>query len=221
MEIEQIFFGIPPITRYYLLAISCVSIATTFELLSPLSLYLNWRLILEEGEVWRLVSCFVFFGPLNFHLFLQLHFIYMYLSSLESHFYINRTLDCIVMLIVAALELFLIAKWSDQFFFLGSSLSMMLVYLWSRRFPDEILHVFGLVQVGAPYLPYVMLGINWMMNMDSNSPHGGLGAIQHELMAIAAGHVLWYVSDIVPKITGVDVMRMPGRLILAAFPMLR
>lgn len=47
--------------------------------------------------------------------------------------------------------------------FLGSALTIMLVYLWSRRNPYVRMNFFGLMTFHAPYLPWVLLGFSVLL----------------------------------------------------------
>jgi hypothetical protein len=49
MFLLEMWHGIPPITRALFLISFCLSLAVTLELISPLKLYFNWRLIYEQG----------------------------------------------------------------------------------------------------------------------------------------------------------------------------
>jgi Derlin-2/3 len=41
--------------------------------------------------------------------------------------------------------------------FMGSSLSSVLVYIWSRRNPDAVLSFLGIIAFRAPWLPFVLM----------------------------------------------------------------
>jgi Derlin-2/3 len=64
---------IPLVTRVYATSCVLVTAACALELVSPFSLYFSTKLILK-GQVWRLISNFMFFGSkfsldYGFHLF--------------------------------------------------------------------------------------------------------------------------------------------------------
>lgn len=46
------------------------------ELLSPFQLYFNPHLVFRKFQVWRLVTNFLFFGPLGFSFFFNMLFVY-------------------------------------------------------------------------------------------------------------------------------------------------
>ena len=48
--------------------------------------------------------------------------------------------------------------------FLGHALTMMLVYVWSRRNPHVRITFFGVLNFNAPYLPYVLLAFSLLLS---------------------------------------------------------
>lgn len=69
--------------------------------------------------------------------------------------------------------------------FLGTTLSSTLVYIWSRRNPDTRLSMLGLLTFRAPFLPWVLIAFNVVIN--GHWP-------KDELCGIAVGHGGFYSS---------------------------
>merc|ERR1719401_465360 len=65
----------PPVTRCLIVASATLMILCTLDMLSPFSLYLNWQLIIYELQLWRLVTCFLFFGTFGLPFFCNTYFI--------------------------------------------------------------------------------------------------------------------------------------------------
>ena len=114
--------------------------------------------------MWRLLTTFVYFGPLSLNWILHMFFLVRYCRMLEDNSFRGRTADMIYMLVVGAALLLVsfcaafpspfftllfpgpsrshhqaVSPWfryTDQLLFLGSSLTFMLVYVWSRRNPS-------------------------------------------------------------------------------------
>lgn len=141
------------------------------DLASPFQLYFNPILILKQGQVWRLVTSFLFFGTFNFNFFFNMIFTYRYCRMLEEGSFRGRTADFVMMfifggtcMIVSFLKYFqmFIFKLSQYFvifaltvmqvfaffvnlLFLGQAFTIMLVYVWSRRNPYVRMNFFGLL----------------------------------------------------------------------------
>lgn len=84
--------------------------------------------------------------------------------------------------------------------FLSHSLVVMLVYIWSRRNPHEQLRLYGLFVVGAGYISYILLGLQWMM--------GGSPIV--DLVGIFVGHCYVFLKDVLPsEYENIDILKTP------------
>lgn len=130
----------------------------------------------KRSQYWRLLTTFIYFGPLSLNLLFHIFFIQRYARMLEesapspAHFswmlaYASTTLLCLSPLFSQA--------------FLGSTLSSTLVYIWSRKHPDMQLSFLGLFIFKAPWLPWVMIALSVVL-------HGQWP--KDELAGIAVGH---------------------------------
>lgn len=87
---------IPIVSRIYVTSAFLTTAGCAMDLISPYSLYFNLDLIVQEGQIWRLFSSFVFFGMFSidflFHIyFLVSHihiFIYGYFRPWLRCFYV-------------------------------------------------------------------------------------------------------------------------------------
>jgi Derlin-2/3 len=77
--------------------------------------------------------------------------------------------------------------------FLGHPLSSTLVYIWSRRNPDALMSFLGLLVFRAPYLPWVLMGVSFVL-------HGTVP--RDEFMGIVIGHVWYFFNDVYPPLHG-------------------
>jgi Derlin-2/3 len=63
--------------------------------------------------------------------------------------------------------------------FLGSALSSVLVYIWSRRNPETMLSFLGLLVFKAPWLPWVLMAFSFAV-------HGSVP--KDEICGVMVGH---------------------------------
>ena len=75
--------------------------------------------------------------------------------------------------------------------FLGTPLNNVMVYLWSRRNPNVLMSLFGLVTFKAPYMPWIMLSIH--MVMSSMVP-------KDDLVGIFVGHGKFFCCGGIPLV---------------------
>ena len=73
VDIFAWWLEIPVVTRTYLTAIFAVTALTALDVLTPFDLYFNAKKILD-GQAWRLVTTFLYFGPLGLNFLLHMYF---------------------------------------------------------------------------------------------------------------------------------------------------
>ncbi|XP_018333537.1 derlin-2-like isoform X1 [Agrilus planipennis] len=212
--LRQEYLNMPPVTRAYTTACVITTIAVQLELASPFQLYFNPTLILK-GQVWRLVTTFLFFGAFGFNFFFNMIFTYKYCKMLEEGSFRNKTADFVMMFLFGAtcmivsfhklltnllyitVYLFsLIGVQISGFFinllFLGQAFTIMLVYVWSRRNTFVRMNFFGIFNFQAPYLPWVLLAFSLLLG----------NAVYVDLLGIAVGHVYYFIEDVFPSQRG-------------------
>ena len=102
-DILEWYLEIPVVSRTYLTASFVTTAACALELVSPFSLYYNFKLIFHEGEVWRLLTNFLFFGKFSLEFVFHMYFLMRYCRLLEENSFRGRTSDFVFMLLLSAL----------------------------------------------------------------------------------------------------------------------
>eukprot|EP00877_Chromochloris_zofingiensis_P000942 jgi/Chrzof1/10849/Cz05g14130.t1 len=83
--------------------------------------------------------------------------------------------------------------------FLGSPLVFMLVYVWSRNYPTQMVSIMGLVTLQSFYLPFAFLAIDIITGKDPIP----------DILGILVGHLWHYLTDIYPQISGRHLLQTP------------
>nr|XP_019613281.1 PREDICTED: derlin-3 isoform X1 [Rhinolophus sinicus] len=156
------FLQVPVVTRAYTAACVLTTAAVQLELLSPFQLYFNPHLVFRKLQVWRLVTNFLFFGPLGFSFFFNMLFVFRYCRMLEEGSFRGRTADFVFMFLFGGILMTLLGL-LGSLFFLGQALTAMLVYIWSRRSPQMRVNFFGLLTFQAPFLPWALMGFSMLL----------------------------------------------------------
>ncbi|RHY07464.1 hypothetical protein DYB36_006558 [Aphanomyces astaci] len=81
------YYEIPIISRLYLTGAFLTTVACALELISPFSLYFNFNLIFYRGQVWRLVTNFLFFGLFSLDFIFHMYFLYVHLPCSIEYVY--------------------------------------------------------------------------------------------------------------------------------------
>ncbi|KAI3634726.1 hypothetical protein MIR68_007107 [Amoeboaphelidium protococcarum] len=209
MPIEQWYFDIPPITRWYSTAVVATTFLCQIDVINPFQLYFNMDAIIKSNEYWRLITNFLYFGSFGIDFVFYLFFLVRYCRMLEEGSFRGRSADYLWFIMLTAAILLCIAPWT-HLMFLGSPLTFTLTYLWSRRNPDIVVSFLGLLDFKAPYMPFVMLTFSFVLG--GKLPLG-------DLLGICIGHFYYFFEDVYPRLpqsNGVHYLRAPD-ILKAAF----
>uniref|UniRef100_A0A4X1V2V2 Derlin n=1 Tax=Sus scrofa TaxID=9823 RepID=A0A4X1V2V2_PIG len=124
--------------------------------------YTTACVLTTAAVVWRLVTNFLFFGPLGFSFFFNMLFVFRYCRMLEEGSFRGRTADFVFMFLFGGVLMILLGL-LGSLFFLGQALTAMLVYVWSRRSPRVRVNFFGLLTFQAPFLPWALMGFSLLL----------------------------------------------------------
>ncbi|KAL5477172.1 hypothetical protein EMCRGX_G023925 [Ephydatia muelleri] len=193
------YMQIPVVTRFYVTACTLTTLAVQMNVVSNLELLYHPHLILK-GEVWRLVTCFLFFGYLGFNFLFNMVFLYRFSRKLEEGCFAGNPAGFIVMLLFGAVLSLLVSTFMIRMLFLGECLATMIVYVWSRRNPGVMYNFFGLFTFQAPYLPWLLLLLSFLFG----------GSVLSDLVGIGIGHAYYFLEDVFPsKPGGFKILRTP------------
>ncbi|XP_052460043.1 derlin-2-like isoform X1 [Carassius gibelio] len=190
-SVTQEYMQIPAVTRAYTTACVLTTAAVQLELITPFQLYFNPDLILKKYQIWRLITNFLFFGPLGFSFLFNMIFLYRYCRMLEEGSFRGRTADFVYMFLFGGVLMTLFGLFANLFF-LGQAFTIMLVYIWSRRNPYIRMNFFGLLNFQAPFLPWVLMGFSLLLG----------NSIVIDLLGIGVGHIYYFLEDVFPNQPG-------------------
>ena len=131
-------------------------------------------------QYWRILTTFLYFGPLSLDLLFHVFFLQRYSRLLEESS--GRSPAHFSWLLLYATTLLLALSPMLSIPFLGSALSSSLVYIWSRRNPETRLSFLGLLVFTAPYLPWVLMAFSLVL-------HGTVP--KDEICGVIVGHSMF------------------------------
>ncbi|XP_059634883.1 derlin-1-like [Cornus florida] len=196
----QFYNSLPPISKAY--GTLCLLATTAYQigLYQPAHIALIYELVFSRFQVWRLITNFFFLGKFSINFGIRLLMIARYGVQLENGPFERRTADFLWMVIFGALSLLVLSAipllWSP---FLGISLVFMLLYVWSREFPNANINIYGLVTLKAFYLPWAMLALDVIFG----SP------LLPDLLGIIAGHLYYFLTVLHPLAGGKNMLKTP------------
>lgn len=137
-----------------------------------MSLWINFVAVWRGGEYWRLITNFFFFGHFNISFIFHLYFLVRHSKMLEETTYARRPADYLYLWIFGAFVILLIAYVLSHFRltrvspFLASSLTSVVVYVWAKCNPHLRMSFLYLFTFSAPWLPWVILSLVWVLGQD-------------------------------------------------------
>ncbi|CAI0543636.1 unnamed protein product, partial [Linum tenue] len=192
--------SLPPITKAYGTVCLAVTSVCSLKLLHPAYIALIYEDVFYRFQVWRLFTSFFFLGNFSINFGIRLLMIARYGVQLEQATFDRRTSDFLWMMIFGGLTLLGLSAipflWNP---FLGISLVFMLLYVWSREFPNAQINIYGLLNIKAFYLPWTMLALDVIFG----SP------ILPDLLGIIAGHFYYFLTVLHPLSTGKTYLKTP------------
>lgn len=196
----EFYHSLPPVSKAY--GTLCLVATTAFQLglYNPVHTALLYEDVFYRFQVWRLFTNFIFLGKFSINFGIRLLMIARYGVQLEKGPFDRRTADFLWMMIFGAFTLLVLSAipifWSP---FLGISLVFMLLYVWSREFPNAQINIYGLVSLKAFYFPWAMLALDVIFG----SP------LVPDLLGIIAGHLYYFLTVLHPLAGGKNILKTP------------
>ncbi|KAF3920320.1 Derlin-2 [Dactylellina cionopaga] len=191
VPIENWFYEVPVCTRWWTSAAVLTAVACQCQLVSPFQLFFSMPAVFSKRQYWRLITTFLYFGPLSLDFLFHMFFMARYSRMLEESYYRGKTADFAWLILYSATCLLFCSATFVSMPFLGSPLAFSLVYIWSRRNPGVRLSFLGLFVFNAPYLPWVLLLFSLLLN--GHMP-------KDDLLGIVVGHIYFFFMDIYPTV---------------------
>lgn len=158
--------------------------------ISPQLLYLNFDLVFKKFQIWRLLTCFIFFGPFGMGFVFNVFILVRHFNMLETEYYnqgARGTADMTFMCLFGMALMILTAYFWEGLVFLGPALVFMIIYVWSRKDPHKPVSFWGFA-LEAWHFPFVLLLVGLIMNSN----------IMLDILGIAIGHLYHFLVDVVP-----------------------
>eukprot|EP00929_Paragymnodinium_shiwhaense_P121070 TRINITY_DN93185_c0_g1_i1.p1 TRINITY_DN93185_c0_g1~~TRINITY_DN93185_c0_g1_i1.p1 ORF type:complete len:262 (-),score=65.98 TRINITY_DN93185_c0_g1_i1:122-907(-) len=198
---EQWYKSLPTLTRVGLTAIFATTLLCQLEILNPMLISLNWPLVINKLQVWRLLTPVLFFGKFSFNFLFQLYFFTSFSSKLEQNEIMAQPGDYLFFLLIQILllcVLSLVLAWPTGFPFLGTSLVFAIIYYWSRREPYASLNMWSFNIKGYQF-PFALLFFQLLIG----------GNIWMDLLGLASGHIYYFLKEVVPAEYGHTLIKTP------------
>lgn len=196
----EYYNSLPPISKAFGTLCFFTTVLVQLQILNPGLLFLSYPYVFKNFEIWRLFTSFFFLGKFSINFGIRLLMIARYGVQLEKGSFEKRTADFLWMMIFGAISLLVLSAIPFlQTYFLAVPMVSMLLYVWSREYPNSQISMYGLVQLRSFYLPWAMLGLDVIFG----SP------IMPGLLGILVGHLYYFFSVLHPLASGKNYLKTP------------
>ncbi|KAH0979241.1 hypothetical protein GBA52_006418 [Prunus armeniaca] len=192
----EYYRSLPPVSKTYGVACFMTAAALYLQLYNPWNIALDYGLVIKRFQVWRLITSFFFLGPFSFPFAFRLIIIARYGVGLERGPFDKRTADYVWMLVFGAISLLVMAVVPYLLSpFMGPSVVFMIVYVWSREFPNARINIYGL----GFYLPWALLGLDLIFG----------DPLKPDILGMVAGHLYYFLTVLHPLAGGKLMLKTP------------
>lgn len=93
VPLENWFYEVPVCTRWWTSAAIVTAVACQCQLVSPFQLFFSFQAVFAKRQYWRLITSFLYFGPLSIDFMFHMFFMTRYSRMLEESYYRGKTAD--------------------------------------------------------------------------------------------------------------------------------
>lgn len=153
----------PPVTRVYLL-LSFVTNALCFsKIINGLSLLLNFQLIIQHYNFWRLFSHLFYFGETGIKSIFLYFFFFKILKSIGKFSFQGRGMEYLYLLLTGNSLLLLMKLFVREATFLGPGITFMVVYIWGKKNAQQQINLVNLIHIKGSSLPLILMVSSWFL----------------------------------------------------------
>ncbi|KAK1445063.1 derlin like protein [Babesia gibsoni] len=189
---EAWYAGLPRITRAIITFTFLLTVASTFQMISPASLVLNWDLVRNKYHFHRIFLNCMYAGPFSLKWVLHIYMFSQFSSLLENNIIfansVGSYLHFILMQMVMVSVISLVFYWPLGYPVLSDALFFAILYYWSKRdmWNPVTIYIFT---VKAYQLPFAMLFFNFIMG----------APILVNLIGLISGHAYYILREVLPS----------------------
>lgn len=205
-RLVEMLMDIPPVSRVAAITAASLSLGTTLRVVNPFLFNLSWPAIVHRGQLWRLLTSFLYFGDFSIGVVFTAIQNIAYLKSLERETFTGRLTEFLLFLFFLWASILLISFVYPMFytttpFFTG------VMYLWGRTNPDKLISFYGIITLQACYLPIVFIIITLWQKQ----------SIVPLLIGVGLGHTFYFLYSICPRVYGVSPIQKLSRQVERLF----
>lgn len=205
-RLVDMLMDIPPISRVAAITAVSLSLGTTLRIVNPFLFNLSWPAIIHRGQLWRLVTPFLYFGDFSIGVVFTTIQNIAYLKSLERETFTGRSTEFLIFLLFLWVSI-LLTSFVYPMFYVTTPFFMGIMYLWGRTNPDKLISFYGLITIQACYLPIMFIIITLWQKQ----------SIIPLFIGVGFGHIFYFFYDICPRVYGISPIQKLSRRVERLF----
>ena len=200
-----------PITLIYLLSTGIVTILSNMNEESDIlkNMKLDYKKIINNFELWRLITTFLYIGKPSPKLIFNYFLYYKRMKSTEKKYLKNKKLPEFIMLLFYLMILSHISNFFAYLFFkfkpnsfLSNQLMFSIILINSKRNPEKMFK-FYFARIPNKFVPYFLFTMRTAKS----------GKVMKNLISFIPGISYYYLKDVLPKINNnIDILVTPKYL---------
>eukprot|EP00903_Cladosiphon_okamuranus_P007621 g7390.t1 len=205
---EDLFRSLPPVSKGLLVGMVGSLLSVVVGVTAPVNFALSWPLVWNKFHLWRLFTSGLFPGMPSFGTLMLIFSMTMFSIRYEKDGFNTGggggSADFAYMLLFGfvVIEASLLLLFYQPFLIFTQAVFFYICYVWSRKNPSLSVSFWG-VRINAPYVPWVMVTMNFIVGMSIFLP----------LLGIAVGHLFYFLVDVLPDLHDIDLLATPQFLV--------
>ncbi|CRG99187.1 DER1-like protein, putative [Plasmodium relictum] len=195
---EVWYNNLPHVTKYLITLIFLVTLLISCNLLNVIYFILDWNLIYNNYQIWRIFLNFLFVGKFSLAWVFYMSLLSQFSSSLEKNTVFTSpgsylyfiTIQCIFLSCISILF-----YWPRGYPFLGNSLLFAIIYYWSRREAWSQVSIYFFTVKGYQ-LPFALIFLHLIMGQ----------SLWVDIMGLLSGHIYYFFREILPREGGPNIL---------------
>jgi len=184
--------AVPMVTKILTTGTLGMTLFSSFGLLSVSNAISDMDRVWHNFELQRLFLPFLYAGGFSFNFAIHLLTLYQNCKRYEANPFNTgargTSADFVWLVILGMILLHILNIFFEQPF-LSEPLLIMIMYVWSRREPDQPISLYGMGPIKSVYLPWVYMAIRIVMG----------GSFVGIIMGIIVGHIIYFFYEVLPQ----------------------
>mmetsp|Transcript_2748 Transcript_2748/g.3804 ORF Transcript_2748/g.3804 Transcript_2748/m.3804 type:complete len:264 (-) Transcript_2748:28-819(-) len=203
---EEWFRSLPGVSKCLITSVIAYVLLILTGVIGPEDMALVWEPIRYKLELWRFFTSAIFIGLPGFPFLMNFLMLSRQCIDYEKGGYDTGggggSADFAWMIVFGLTVFSVLSLTFLNAYFFGFSLVYMIIYVKSRKHPNQLTGFWG-ITVQSAYFPWLMLAFQLLVG----------ASLFHPLIGIGIGHLYYFLVDVIPDQFGKEIITTPNFLI--------